>query len=345
MNKNEYFYELPDNLIALEPLEDRSSSKLVVLKNKTTKIHNFRDIYNLFDENSLIVFNETKVFPARIYMQKDSGVGIEIFLLKDCGNNRWYCLSKGLNTKKKKHTLYVKNFPVRINILEKKDQELLIKFDQNMKKLAYDIGETPIPPYLKRKASNKDKKSYQSVFANDKYDSSSAAPTASLHFDNELMKHIKNKHDICFITLSVGLGTFKPLPDGILDNVDTLHKEDYFISKKSSILINEALKNNRPIIAIGTTVLRALESSYNETLKLVNHGNSSTDLFIKEGFKFKVVDQLVTNFHLPESSLLMLVSAFGGKENILKTYDEAIRNKLRFYSYGDAMYIKECLSK
>ena len=198
----------------------------------------------------------------------------------------------------------------------------------------------PIPPYLNREEEEIDKVRYQTVFAKESKNASAAAPTASLHFDDNLYEKIKSDFNTCVIDLSVGLGTFKPLPDEPINNSSKLHEENFYISKNTAEIINNHIKNKKRVVAIGTTTLRALESAWDSDSQIILPGNQTTDIFIKEGFKFNVVNALVTNFHLPQSSLLMLVSAFAGKELIFSAYKYAIEKKLRFFSYGDAMIIE-----
>ena len=221
-----------------------------------------------------------------------------------------------------------------------KNNSVLIKFNQEIKNLCENVGKVPIPPYLNREEEEIDKTRYQTVFAKESKNASAAAPTASLHFDDNLYEKIKSDFNTCVIDLSVGLGTFKPLPDEPINNSSKLHEENFYISKNTAEIINNHIKNKKRVVAIGTTTLRALESAWDSDSQIILSGNQSTDIFIKEGFKFNVVNALVTNFHLPQSSLLMLVSAFAGKELIFSAYKYAIEKKLRFFSYGDAMIIE-----
>ena len=215
-----------------------------------------------------------------------------------------------------------------------------IKFNQNIDALCESIGHVPIPPYLNRADQEDDKDRYQTVFANHKFIESAAAPTASLHFDEELFNSIRKNFNTCKISLAVGLGTFKPLSDKPITESSTLHDEDFFISDEAAQLINKQIQNSKRIVSIGTTTLRALEAAWCKKQNMVKAGKNTTNIFIKEGYEFNVVNSLVTNFHLPQSSLLMLVSAFSGKEFILSAYKHAIEKKLRFFSYGDAMIIE-----
>ena len=337
--KSDYDYEIPDELIARYPLKNRTDSKLLSC-NKSFNIHDFSSLPSLLKKDDLIVFNETKVFKARLILYKESGSVAEIFVNKIISKYEAECLTKGINLKKKVQILKTSTFPIKINIYDKQKNSVLIKFNQEIKNLCESIGKVPIPPYLNREEEEIDKKRYQTVFAKESKNESAAAPTASLHFDDNLYKNIKTDFDTCVINLSVGLGTFKPLSDQPINNSSKLHEENFYISKNTSEKINNHIKNKKRVVAVGTTTLRALESAWDSDNQTILSGNQSTDIFIKEGFKFNVVNALVTNFHLPQSSLLMLVSAFAGKEFIFSAYKYAIEKKLRFFSYGDAMIIE-----
>ena len=337
--KSDYDYEIPDELIARYPLKNRTDSKLLSC-NKSFNIHDFSSIPSLLKKDDLIVFNETKVFKARLILHKESGSTAEIFVNKIISKYEAECLTKGLNLKKKVQILKTGTFPIKIDIYKKQNNSVLIKFNQEIKNLCESIGKIPIPPYLNREEEEIDKKRYQTVFAKESKNESAAAPTASLHFDDNLYEKIKTDFDTCVINLSVGLGTFKPLSDEPINNLSKLHEENFYISKNTSEIINDHIKNKKRVVAIGTTTLRALESAWDSDSQSILYGNQSTDIFIKEGFRFNVVNTLVTNFHLPQSSLLILVSAFAGKELIFSAYKYAIEKKLRFFSYGDAMIIE-----
>ena len=337
--KSDYDYEIPDELIARYPLKNRTDSKLLSC-NKSFNIHDFSSIPSLLKKDDLIVFNETKVFKARLILHKESGSTAEIFVNKIISKYEAECLTKGLNLKKKVQILKTGTFPIKIDIYKKQNNSVLIKFNQEIKNLCESIGKIPIPPYLNREEEEIDKKRYQTVFAKESKNESAAAPTASLHFDDNLYEKIKTNFDTCVINLSVGLGTFKPLSDEPINNLSKLHEENFYISKNTSEIINDHIKNKKRVVAIGTTTLRALESAWDSDSQSILYGNQSTDIFIKEGFRFNVVNTLVTNFHLPQSSLLILVSAFAGKDLIFSAYKYAIEKKLRFFSYGDAMIIE-----
>tara|TARA_Y100000746_G_scaffold8263_2_gene7394 strand:+ start:15746 stop:16795 length:1050 start_codon:yes stop_codon:yes gene_type:complete len=337
--KSEYDYEVPEELIAKFPPKNRVDSKLLSYSGQNFNIDSFQMISKFFHKDDLIVFNETKVFKARLLLTKDSGGKAEIFINKICNKFEALCLTKSLNLKKKKQLLKAENFPLKISILNNENGLTHIKFDQNITKLCESIGHVPIPPYLNRADRETDRERYQTVFANHRFTDSAAAPTASLHFDDELFDSVNKNFTTCKISLAVGLGTFKPLSEEPITESSTLHDEDFFISDESAKLINNQIKNDKRVIAIGTTTLRALEAAWCNKLNVIKPGKNTTNIFIKEGYKFKVVNSLVTNFHLPQSSLLMLVSAFSGKKFILSAYKYAIEKKLRFFSYGDAMII------
>ena len=343
-SKTDFGYDLPSELIAKYPSQQRTESKTLILDNKFT-IQLFKDTLEHFADYDLVVLNETKVRQARILLQKGSGGYVEILILQKTTKYRAVCLAKGLNRKKTNQTLYAPNFPVKIKIISNVSKDIEIEFDQDIDQLCTEIGKMPIPPYLGREAEEIDVVRYQTVFANDKHLGSAAAPTASLHMDDAFLKNVEQVTQVCKINLNVGYGTFEPLADEIIDSTIKLHEEDYYISVNSADMINNILENKGKVLSVGTTTLRALESAFDMKLRKVISGHQSTDIFISPGYKFKVVDGLVTNFHLPESSLLMLVAAFAGKDNIMKAYNYAVQEKMRFFSYGDAMIIKQCLSK
>ena len=343
--KSDYDFDLPSELIAQHPLEGRTDSLLMHVDGNDFNIKKFSSIATEVSKKDCIIVNETKVFKSRLLLTKQTGGDVEIFILKIESKYIGQCLTRGLNRNKKTQKLYAKQFPIEIQILEDLGTEVLLKFNQSLQKLLESIGHVPLPPYLKRPDNHNDETRYQTIFANNDKENSVAAPTASLHFDKKLFLKLCSISNVFKIDLSIGLGTFKPLPDGPIQSNAELHNEVFNISEDVAIELSQAKKSGMRIIAIGTTVLRALESAWDKNTGALCHGPQSTKLFIKDGYKFQFVDSLVTNFHLPQSSLLMLVSVFGGKENIREAYNFAIKNKMRFFSYGDAMYIKKCLSK
>ena len=303
----------------------------------------FCDITNFLTENDLLVMNNTKVIPARLYAKKDTGALIEIFLVREIKKDIWICLIKPSKRVKSGMVLMVSD-ELSVEVLEKDDDKWRVHliYDGNIFEILDKVGNIPLPPYIERKMTNEEYKAldferYQTVYA--QKEGAVAAPTAGLHFTNEILDKLEKqgtKH--CFVTLNVGLGTFKPVKcENILEH--KMDSESFEISKESAEIINEAKKQGKNIVAVGTTTVRTLETVMNKYGNIIPVKDSS-QLFIYPGYEFKIVDKLITNFHLPKSTLLMLVSAFAGKEYIFKAYDEAIKNKYRFYSYGDCMLIR-----
>lgn len=340
MNLEDFNYNLPEHLIAQTPIKERDNSKLLILDKETGAITHthFNAIINELNQGDVLVLNNTKVIPARLIGAKEETKAvIELLLLKDLGNDTWECLSRPAKRLK---------VGTKIIFSDKLQAEVIAKFDEGIThvKLIYkgilmeildELGEMPLPPYIHEKLNEKDR--YQTVYA--KVLGSAAAPTAGLHFTNELLNKIKEKGiEILFVTLHVGLGTFRPVEvDNILEH--HMHSEYYEMSTETAERLNLAKKENRRIIAVGTTSTRVLETiahKYNEFKACT--GN--TDIFIYPGYEFKAINGLITNFHLPKSTLLMLVSALSSREKILNAYNEAIKNNYRFFSFGDAMFIK-----
>lgn len=348
LSTNEFNYNLDEKYIAQFPSQKREESKLLIMdkNNGNLEEKKFFNIVDYFTEEDIIVLNNTKVFPARLYAKKETGANIEIFLLKNIKNSIWECLIKPAKRVKKGLILKVSD-EISIEILSPKenmkwDINLLYDKSKNIYDILNRVGNVPLPPYIERKLTNEqiknlDYERYQTVFA--KNIGSVAAPTAGLHFTNEILDKLKEKGvQICYITLNVGLGTFKPVSvDNVYDH--KMDSESFEISEETAKLINEGLKNSKKITAVGTTSVRTLETTmqkYGE-IKAVN---DSSEIFIYPGYKFKIVDKLITNFHLPKSTLIMLVSAFSSKEKIMNAYEYAKNNDFRFYSYGDCMLIK-----
>ena len=338
MRTEDFDFELDPSLIAQTPIENRSDSKLLILDKKNgTIIHEcFKNIVNYLDSNDCLVLNNTKVIPARLHGTKMlTNAFIEVLLLKDLGNDTWESLAKPAR-RVNVGDVIVFSDKLKAKCLEIKDDGIRVFkliYDGILMNILDELGEMPLPPYIKEKL--KDKNRYQTVYA--KYDGSAAAPTAGLHFTKELLEEIKNKGvEIVYVTLHVGLGTFRPvMEDDIKDH--KMHEEFYIIDKEASDKLNEALRLKKRIISVGTTSTRTLESAYDNGFKPCSR---TTDIFIYPGYKFKCVDALITNFHLPKSTLVMLVSALAGKDNIMHAYQVAIENKYRFFSFGDAMFIK-----
>ena len=351
LKKEDYNFNLPKNLIAQTPLSPRDSSRLLLLDKKDGKIsHDF--FYNLdkhLNKGDVLVLNNSKVFPARLIGKKNPSQGqVEVFLLSLVKDNLWRVLIKGKNIKIGQEIIFSKGLKVVVIDSKSGNKDKLVEFNFQGKKLMdkiFLVGLTPLPPYIKRdieksKLSKLDKIRYQTVYAKDIKLGSVAAPTAGLHFTNSLLKKLKDKGvKIICITLHVGLGTFSPLTDKQLEE-KKLHQELIEVDKETISNLKKYRDKRKKIIAVGTTSARALETVFSLKKKeLVDGYRGLTDIFIFPGYKFKIVDAMITNFHLPESSLIMLVSALGGKDNILSAYKEAIEKKYRFYSYGDAMFI------
>ena len=339
MKTEDFDFYLPEDLIAQTPLKQRDSSRLLVLDKKTGEIEHkhFTDIIDYLKKGDVLVLNDTKVIPARIIgVKEETNAVIELLLLKDEGNNVWECLTKPAK-RVKVGTIINFSDALKAECIEVKDEGIRI-FKLIYEGILYEIldklGEMPLPPYIHEKLKDKDR--YQTVYA--KNIGSAAAPTAGLHFTKELMDKIKEKGVIiAYVTLHVGLGTFRPVNVEDVTN-HKMHSEYYVMNKITANILNNAKKNNNKIISVGTTSTRTLEtimSLYGEFKEC----SGNTDIFIYPGYKFKAIDSLITNFHLPKSTLVMLVSALAGKENILNAYRVAVQNKYRFFSFGDAMYI------
>ena len=341
MNTNDFDYELPKELIAQTPLDNRDEARLLVLDKKTGEIEHkkFYDIIDYLNPGDALVINNTKVIPARIIGEKeDTKAVIELLLLKDVESDTWECLAKPQKRLKEGTIISFGNGLLKAKVKEIKEEGITIVnliYDGILMEILDKLGSMPLPPYIHEKLENKDM--YQTVYAKDY--GSSAAPTAGLHFTNELLDKIKSKGIyIVPVTLHVGLGTFRPvMVDDIKKHV--MHSEHFIISSESADILNKVRENKGRIIAVGTTSVRTLETCMQE-------GNrfkpmvGDTKIFIYPGFKFKGIDGLITNFHLPKSTLVMLVSALAGRENILNAYKIAVLKKYRFFSFGDAMFIK-----
>ena len=340
MDINYFNYDLPENLIAQTPIENRSESKLLVMDRKTGELEDktFKDILFYFNKGDVLVLNDTKVLPARIFGKKEeTGAHIELLLLKEIESDTWECLSRPFKRLKVGTKITFSN-DLSATVLEKKEEGLVnVKFSYNgiFIEQIEKIGLMPLPPYIHK--SLKDQSRYQTVYA--KYLGSAAAPTAGLHFTNELLKSLKEKGvEIEYVTLHVGLGTFRPVSENDITK-HHMHSERYIMTKEVADRLNKAKEEKRKIYAVGTTSTRTLESIMNKYHKFTEC-NETTDIYIYPGYKFLAIDGLITNFHLPKSTLLMLVSAFSTRENILNAYKHAIENNYRFFSFGDAMFIK-----
>lgn len=338
--KSDYYYDLPEELIAQDPLSDRSSSRLMVLNRETGEIehHHFYEIVNYLHEGDMLVLNNTKVIPARLYGTKvDTGAVIEVLLLKRLEDSSFECLVKPGKKARPGCKLSFGDGLLMgeiVDVVEEGNRIIKFTFDGIFEEILDQLGEMPLPPYIHNKLE--DKTRYQTVYA--KFDGSAAAPTAGLHFTNELLDELKNKGvDIRFVTLHVGLGTFRPVKEDNLIN-HHMHTEFCQIDKETADAINEAKAAGRRVICVGTTSVRTVESMADRKGH-VECGSKDTDIFIYPGYDFKIPDGLITNFHLPESTLIMLVAALVGRENILNAYKKAVEEKYRFFSFGDAMLI------
>ena len=335
----DYDYDLPLELIAQTPLENRSESRLMVLnrKNKTIEHKKFSDIIDYLSSNDVLVLNDTKVIPARLIGEKeDTKAVIEVLLLKDLGNNKWECLAKPQKRVKIGTIISFGDGLLKAKCLEKFDMGIChfeLIYEGILVEILDKLGSMPLPPYIHEKLMDKDR--YQTVYA--KNLGSAAAPTAGLHFTPELLQKIKEKGvELVFVTLHVGLGTFRPVEAEDLTN-HVMHSEYYEISKEAADTLNKAKAAGKRIIAVGITSTRTLESAYDNGFK---ECKNDTSIFIYPGYKFKAIDAQITNFHLPKSTLIMLVSALASKEFILNAYEEAVKEKYRFFSFGDAMFIE-----
>ena len=341
MKTSDFYYDLPQELIAQDPLEDRSSSRLLVLDRKTGEMEHrvFRDITEYLRPGDCLVVNNTKVIPARLLgVKEDTGAGIEILLLKRKADNVWETLVKPGKKARPGARIVFGDGILKGEVLEVVDEgNRLIRFEYEgiFEEILDRLGQMPLPPYITHQL--KDKNRYQTVYA--EHDGSAAAPTAGLHFTPELLEEIQAKGvRLAHVTLHVGLGTFRPAK---VEDVSKhhMHSEYYVVEEEQARLINDTRAAGGRVICVGTTSCRTLESAADED-GILRAGSGWTDIFIYPGYRFKIMDALITNFHLPESTLLMLVSAFADKEKIMKAYEEAVRQRYRFFSFGDAMFIK-----
>ena len=341
MKTDDFDFELPEELIAQEPILKRDRSRLMVVDKKTGSIshHVFTDIVDLLNKGDVLVLNDTKVIPARLFgIKENTSAHIEVLLLNNIENNIWSCLVKPAKRVKEGTIISFGDGLLKAKCLEVDDEgirKIEFKYDGIFMEILDKLGTMPLPPYIKTKLKDKDR--YQTVYA--KNIGSAAAPTAGLHFTKELLEKIKNKGIIiCYVTLHVGLGTFRPVK---VEDVSKhkMHSEYYEMNEETANILNKAKEEGRRIISVGTTSVRVLETvmnKYNYFCKC----SGWTDIFIYPGYKFKGVDNLITNFHLPKSTLIMLVSALASREIILNAYKEAVKEKYRFFSFGDSMFIK-----
>ena len=346
MDVKDFDYELPEELIAQDPLEDRSSSRLMVLDKNSGEFEHriFKDIIDYLNPGDCLVLNNTKVIPARLYGVKEGTLAnIELLLLKRRENDIWETLVKpGKKAKPGTRIIFGDGLLVGeiIDIVEEGNRLIQFSYDGIFEEILDQLGQMPLPPYITH--TLKDKNRYQTVYA--KYDGSAAAPTAGLHFTKELLEKVKHKGvKIAEVTLHVGLGTFRPVKvDNILEH--HMHSEFYMVSQEAADIINSTKDNGGRVISGGTTSTRTLESAADENGRL-RECSGWTEILIYPGYKFKVIDCLITNFHLPQSTLVMLVSALAGREAVLNAYKNAVEEKYRFFSFGDAMFITDKLMK
>ena len=340
MKTSDFYYDLPQELIAQDPLEDRSSSRLLVLNRKTGAMEHrvFRDIIEYLNPGDCLVVNNTKVIPARLMgVKEDTGAGIEVLLLTRKSDNVWETLVKPGKKARPGARIVFGDGLLKAEVLDVVEEgNRLIRFEYEgiFEEILDQLGQMPLPPYITHQL--KDKNRYQTVYA--EHDGSAAAPTAGLHFTPELLKEIEAKGvKLAHVTLHVGLGTFRPVK---VEDVTQhhMHSEFYIVEEEQARLINETRAAGGRVICVGTTSCRTLESAAGED-GVLQAKSGWTDIFIYPGYRFKMMDALITNFHLPESTLLMLVSAFADKETIMKAYEEAVRERYRFFSFGDAMFL------
>ncbi len=340
MKTNDFDYELPSELIAQTPLEKRDESRLLVLDKETGEVEHkkFYDIINYLNKGDALVINDTKVIPARIIgIKAETGTVIELLLLKDLGDT-WECLAKPQKRLKLDTIISFGDGKLKAKVIDIKDEGITIVkliYDGILLEILEELGTMPLPPYIHEKLE--DQSMYQTVYAKDY--GSAAAPTAGLHFTDELLNKIEDKGiKIVHVTLHVGLGTFRPvMVEDVTKHV--MHSEHFIVTKEAADTLNKVRESGKKIIAVGTTSVRTLETVLQNNDKFVPMVGD-TNIFIYPGYKFKAIDGLITNFHLPKSTLVMLVSALAGKENILNAYKIAVNEKYRFFSFGDAMFIK-----
>lgn len=341
MKKQDFYYDLPQELIAQTPLEDRSASRLMVLDKETGEVchKHFTDILDYLNPGDTLVLNDTKVIPARLYgVKAETGGAIEFLLLKKmAADQQWEVILRPGRKAREGSEFLFGNGRLRAKVLKvKEDGNRIVEFfcEEDFETLLDEIGKMPLPHYITEELKDKDR--YQTVYSKNK--GSAAAPTAGLHFTKELLLKVEEKGiNLAYVTLHVGLGTFRPVKeDDILDH--KMHTEEYRITPEVADMINKTKAAGKRVISVGTTSTRVLESVGDENGH-VHAQSGQTDIFIYPGYRYKIVDALITNFHLPESTLIMLVSALAGRDHVLAAYEEAVRERYRFFSFGDAMYI------
>ncbi len=340
MKTSDFYYDLPEELIAQTPVYPRDSSRMLTLSKTDGKLEhrNFSDIIDLLNDGDCLVLNDTRVLPARIFgAREDTGTVVEFVLLKQISLDTWECLAgPGKRAREGKRFVFGEGLMLAEVVSVTQEGNRIIKFeweDGVFLDLLDRIGQMPLPPYIKEKLEDKER--YQTVYSNEP--GSAAAPTAGLHFTEDLLNRIRAKGvKVCFVTLHVGLGTFRPVKVEDVTN-HKMHSEHYYMPKETADIINETKASGGRVICVGTTSCRTLESV--AQLGEIKECSGDTDIFIYPGYKFKCMDALITNFHLPESTLIMLVSAFAGYDNTLNAYKKAVENRYRFFSFGDSMFI------
>ncbi len=340
MKKSDFYFELPEELIAQTPIAQRDASKLLVVSKESGDISHrqFSDIIDYLNPGDCLVLNDSRVIPARLFGSRKTGGAVEVLLLKDLGNNKWEALTRpGRKTHTGEEVFFGEGLLKATVVDEIDDGKRIVEFSYNgiFLEILEQLGQMPLPPYIHERLENPER--YQTVYS--KNIGSAAAPTAGLHFTDELLDRIRQKGiDTAFVTLHVGLGTFRPVKAELIEE-HIMHSEYFEIPKDAEEKILRAKASGNRVIAVGTTSCRTLESAFSEN-GTIEKTSGNTSIFIYPGYKFKAVDALITNFHLPESTLIMLVSALAGRENIMNAYNTAINEKYRFFSFGDAMFIK-----
>ena len=341
MNVKDFYFDLPQELIAQDPLEDRASSRLLVLDRETGEVthRKFRDILGYLNPGDCLVINDTKVIPARLIGRREgTNAKIEVLLLKRRENDIWETLVKPGKKAKPGTVICFGDGLLKgtvIDVVEEGNRLIQFSYDGIFEEILDRLGQMPLPPYITHQLQDKNR--YQTVYA--KHEGSAAAPTAGLHFTKELLQEIEDKGvKLAHVTLHVGLGTFRPVKvENVLDH--HMHSEFYMVEESEAEKINQTKRDGGRVICVGTTSCRTIESASDEN-GILKAGSGWTDIFIYPGYQFKILDCLITNFHLPESTLVMLVSALAGREHVLAAYEEAVKERYRFFSFGDAMFIK-----
>ena len=339
MKIKDYNFDLPEKLIAKEPIKKRGSSRLLVVGESLID-NSFSDILNILNQGDLLIVNDTKVFKARLNALKPSGGKVEILIERKIDKFNALAMTKSNRPLKDNDILYIADSQILVKVIKKQEYICHIQFSENIEEVIEKFGSLPLPPYINRVPNKGDYERYQTVYANQKNERSTAAPTAGLHFDNSLIEKIKKKGvNLASITLDIGLGTFKPVTENDVTQ-HKMHSEKIFLSDDASELINSAIQSKSRIISVGTTSLRCVEAIHKKFGEIRPY-EGETDIFIYPGFEFKVVDTLITNFHLPKTTLLLLVSAFAGEDQIKTAYQHAIKEEYMFFSYGDAMLLNK----